>query len=1038
MIIANRSSRYLMCSGSILSSTFILTSASCIHEITYVRHNIRAPLAVLIAPFSDDSQVIKIVDYYIHPNHVVDPRNESHPRHNLVVAKLECSISSVNFKKIELPDKPLDKECINDNCHMAVIKRRGQSYFSMYQTSARFTQNSKRKRKRASIAGETKRASSSGSRVLGKRRGLGTNTAFRNRGRTKSISVRESTGVHGCAQTGTPVISNGTVQAALVVSACDDRHSDTPWRYTDLFDNVDWLTEMSDTTDTTSATPPTSTGPATGSCSTCIYNIIIAYNPNDNVDHNNNSDNNNCSSGSACVKSMPDINVPGLDLAKCKKNDTAEEPTTTSPGPPELHQASKEAYFKAINKMYRNSSDDDVNVDVDVATTEASSEVPVMQSQYSTYTPKRASPNSSSPLTSDYVDQEDVTTESPKSTVAFEAPDNPDLDVGLGGPAGDQFNHGPEQHRVSIGEYFHDNRYEEAGLPGEYAELYKRFKAEKRRSNPDSGSALGGLSRGARAAMRTLEVLLLLVTGSIGNYHGESGSRSRSDFRPVASAWEYIADHGREALVSGGRRRRERPWMDGDVDRSDNFLKMHAFLVRDEVIPPCFEKADQYSKRRYFMCSGIVLNERLVLTSASCINRAQIYEYHVNAELAVLIGSLDEASSYVIKIEDFRIHPRYVPDPSSADHARNNIAILMLSCSIPRKSLFVPSLPSDVYGDIGHVCCSSGCRLFTVVENMNNELTVEPMNVKHLPSPSHDKNVANAKEFFSKYFHKKIANARVDRAVARGSSLFDVSSETAVVGPSATKFVHKLYPRQSDDATTQASVDSQNDTMTKGSDSSDGATTTRVEEPQKTQDVAATTVGTHVGQNSEATTEASSHDSSVDHPRKSIDWSEINLNLKYGNMTDPNKVKLRNLVKHSMIDIMSKILDSMTDQVSNIQSTFQDIKRIVKKNITANNATEIILGYSANQILKSSLEGLDISSFDFKDAQVMPISEVDPQFIKKYVFCPPLGSPIVSNDTVVGLVAYTCDDLQRWVQWQYVDVSRNLDFIQAAMESDLQ
>lgn len=54
--------------------------------------------------------------------------------------------------------------------------------------------------------------------------------------------------------------------------------------------------------------------------------------------------------------------------------------------------------------------------------------------------------------------------------------------------------------------------------------------------------------------------------------------------------------------------------------------------------------------------------------------------YHIDADLAVLIGALEE-NSYVIKIAHYEIHPRYVPDPNSIHHATNNIALLRLSCS---------------------------------------------------------------------------------------------------------------------------------------------------------------------------------------------------------------------------------------------------------------------------------------------------------------------------------------------------------------------
>lgn len=57
---------------------------------TLCRHNVRAPLAVLVAPFSDTAQLIKVSEHRLHPNHALDPRDEHHAQHDVAVLKLAC------------------------------------------------------------------------------------------------------------------------------------------------------------------------------------------------------------------------------------------------------------------------------------------------------------------------------------------------------------------------------------------------------------------------------------------------------------------------------------------------------------------------------------------------------------------------------------------------------------------------------------------------------------------------------------------------------------------------------------------------------------------------------------------------------------------------------------------------------------------------------------------------------------------------------------------------------------------------------------
>lgn len=75
--------------------------------------------------------------------------------------------------------------------------------------------------------------------------------------------------------------------------SCDDRQPETPWKYTDIFSNLDWIEKETETW----MKDPNNRSSLTPGCSTCIYNFFIDLTgPNDTVNCTNLDDYNEKSS----------------------------------------------------------------------------------------------------------------------------------------------------------------------------------------------------------------------------------------------------------------------------------------------------------------------------------------------------------------------------------------------------------------------------------------------------------------------------------------------------------------------------------------------------------------------------------------------------------------------------------------------------------------------------------------------------------------------------------------------------------------------
>ncbi|XP_051161353.1 putative uncharacterized protein DDB_G0286901 [Leptopilina boulardi] len=338
--------RHLMCVGSIVNVQHVLTSATCIQEATYIRHNLKAPLVVVVGLLKPKPQVIRVNNYEVHPQHIAFPYNSQHSMHNIAVIKLACRIATEHFTPIELPRAPFTELCPNDNCMVAIIRKVGKTSNVIYDTWAKhippvtrgkrgltettieLQNNNNLKTPPVNIQEKLRETlvnprplklnaeqdilsnNISQTTITKKLSKMTKSMAVKNNVKEKRnfslqnvpevsstanvknnnsvideyaiqgdsdrndkvrlFSTRASDGFQGCPQSGSPVMF-GKVQAALVSVSCDDRQPGTPWKYTDIFSNLDWIEKETDTWhNDTKSRADSSLG-----CTTCIYNFFI-------------------------------------------------------------------------------------------------------------------------------------------------------------------------------------------------------------------------------------------------------------------------------------------------------------------------------------------------------------------------------------------------------------------------------------------------------------------------------------------------------------------------------------------------------------------------------------------------------------------------------------------------------------------------------------------------------------------------------------------------------------------------------------------
>ncbi|XP_012286003.1 mucin-5AC [Orussus abietinus] len=154
----------------------------------------------------------------------------------------------------------------------------------------------------------------------------------------KSLVTRYSDGTRGCPQTGSPVMA-GKVQVGLVAESCDDRQPNAEWRYTELYDNLDWirstmkqLNDAGEKSDPASKPDsPTIQGPAPGHECINIYNFFIGYKGTENQGSLYNPEQPNAITSIATSSPTIDPSTSTDSSITMSKSNSEPSPSSTNP-----------------------------------------------------------------------------------------------------------------------------------------------------------------------------------------------------------------------------------------------------------------------------------------------------------------------------------------------------------------------------------------------------------------------------------------------------------------------------------------------------------------------------------------------------------------------------------------------------------------------------------------------------------------------------------------------------------------------------------
>ncbi|XP_063989771.1 uncharacterized protein LOC135169032 [Diachasmimorpha longicaudata] len=812
--------RYLMCAGSILNKNYVLTSTSCLHEALHIRHNIRGSLAVAIAPLKSSVQIIRVVEYRIHPKHNANPYTIDYIKHNVAILKLECTIDVENDHRVELPNQPMMNFCKDENCNVAIYRIVGYN-----------------------------------SNVLSQRPAPDVQSLISSKRRIK----RFSDGSHFCGQTGAAVMLNAT-QVAIVAVSCDDRKWNSKWLYTDLYINKNWInsilqnwnnqSEYLPNNFTYSTTTQSSFGSISKNCENCIFNFYISIGCKGN---------NNCQNSS--------LNAPGINshvkTLQWLKN---------------MAKRKEKKHFCINNSL-----------------------------------------NCSSNLL--------------------------------------------------------EKLMKNTGIPG-------------------SEKPINSMDKYVKERIRD--------------------SENKTNFSHRIDG-QVIQEFGRRI-----KRGSNIGFINKDFDDNDeNIMKMQGLIVKDENASSCCTIAEQVSNHRYFMCSAAILTLKHAITTASCMHFADIYEHHIDAELALMIGATT-AHVYIVKINRYEMHPNYVIDVEAKGHSTHNLAILFLACSINFDAAIIPKMPKGINDDIAHMCCSRNCSVITIIQSYDNHQLAKKLRAKNIPSPKHNddhiimensiqSNIARKTIFKIPIIYPSMRERRSLGKLAAAPLLFfedelmsvksEIENNSKDVTKSSKKIeenAKKLFPNQYQNASIIAKI------LT-------GRIFRKVNGRRSL-----------------------SNSLMIDEAINSVDWNNIEEAMERKistiNKSIINKF-IENIVKETMKRIIG-VFDVNGQFIGIINST--DASAVKKSNFF----TTLLFNSSANRSID-----------DFSQALIRIITHLMPPNNEmklglssevsiderdvgkpppKYVECPPLGTPVIINGTLIGMIAYTCDDIQNWVKWKYVSISNNL------------
>lgn len=88
-----------------------------------------------------------------------------------------------------------------------------------------------------------------------------------------------------------------------------------------------------------------------------------------------------------------------------------------------------------------------------------------------------------------------------------------------------------------------------------------------------------------------------------------------------------------------------------------------------------------------------------------CIRNYLVYRHNIHAPLAVAIAAL-KPNIQVIKVAEYRIHPKHVTNPYDQNYAKHNLGILSLACKIDVENYYKIELPKK---PTAQICIEEDC-----------------------------------------------------------------------------------------------------------------------------------------------------------------------------------------------------------------------------------------------------------------------------------------------------------------------------------------
>ncbi|KAK0178894.1 hypothetical protein PV327_007735 [Microctonus hyperodae] len=928
-------------------------------------HNVRAHLAVIIAPLKSTVQMIRVAEWRVHPMHDTNPHGPNHLNHNLAILNLACRISSANYYKIQLPTEAMTHICTEGNCFIAVYRKTSHTSNVMYQIPVPQIPFHNRKRRRSNEytkvqdnldVKSTDSISNSSHDIL------------------RIINKRSSDGSNGCSQSGAAVMINDT-QTAVVAVSCDDRQSSGKWGFTDLYKNLDWIKNILNDWNITESHPmwgepavkSSQYNKSSKGCGNCVFNFYISV---------------GCKEKGNCPKN--NMNRP-INL-----------PTVT----PQFNRLPNQE----LNRMNG----------IQIQTIKSpwnqgetsSNDIPrLLRSSY-----KQCPYNSPQ-----CVESLGQINNEPRLIPIGQIPLM--KDTGLLNKNIDRFEIDPML--INANNQSHFNKF------AKYNTIYRKNGGVINSSDKASQIFINKPEKVSNTLQNMYMPLNVkrnkYVQNELSDWLKRRQAIGANTYRGIDKHHQIDQINFHRGIDKSLRNRMKREetselWITKEFGIQNETLKMHAFVVRDENIPPCCTAAKAISQTRHFMCSGAILTTRHAITSASCMHFADVYEHHVNADLAVLIGAFS-IMPYVIKIDRYEMHPHHVYDVDSSDLSTHDLAILFLNCSILTNNMIIPRLPNGFFDDIGHLCCGRTCQLMTVVQHADNHHVAKLLTAKHIPTPAHDH--GRLKSFGMEKKHSMVFSAKFKKNNQTALASRRIKKSVGKLAGTPTFFSKTPYLTRSYSRTNNSSEPSDISKYIKIQNIFDEIENARREISLRNEEE---NEKAKLAESQKKTESSSNLDEEM---ITSIDWKKIEEKLGSKISTD-NREKMEKFTKN-LVDVTMKKVGSVIDPgasrlgniyAGNIQHFENKFHGVADSSLlqtflphgepsTAehHNVSDFALAFA--KIIKSVVaspsngDKLIVSSDLYVDENNLgpPPS--------KYVECPPLGTPVFKNGILASLLKST-------------------------------